>query len=574
MSFFLSDLRQQHNTTVRVLALRLILAYAISTLIVLFAQTASADAFNPGKIIDDSVFTNKSSMGVPEIQNFLNGKVPVCDTNGTQTSEYGGGTRAQWAQARYGQSTFICLKDINEGGRSAAQIIYDTAQRYQINPQVLLVLLQKEQGLVTDTWPLNIQYRSATGYGCPDTAPCDSQYYGLTNQLDWSGKMFRAIMNASPTWYTPYILGNNYIRYNPNASCGGSTVNIQNRSTQALYNYTPYQPNAAALAAPMGSTVNCGAYGNLNFFRYFTSWFGNTTQFTLPGCVQATNTSLSCVWQLTSPDGKNIYPIDHAQAQSLINSGAYRYNGFAFIGRNPYMPKSGNIPVYSITIGTEMFLTADQTEYTTLKGLGYADNGIAFYADPAGGNSGYPVYRLSSPTYGHAYTTDATTKAAYVSIGYNDEGVAFNALSPVRQETAPAAGQSLVYRFGSMPAGRHFWTTDVYERDTMIVSGYLYEGVAWRGSATPTSAPVYRLSTPVLRKHLFTKDENEKNVLSSQGWKYEGIAWYQNPSSSGLPIYRLYLKHNAENFLTTDANERSVLIRTGVGIDEGIAWYQ
>ncbi len=23
------------------------------------------------------------------------------------------------------------------------------------------------------------QYRSATGYGCPDTAPCDSKYYGL-----------------------------------------------------------------------------------------------------------------------------------------------------------------------------------------------------------------------------------------------------------------------------------------------------------------------------------------------------------------------------------------------------------
>jgi len=240
------------------------------------AQPASATSFNPGRIIDDGVFTEATSMGVGDIQQFLNSKVPVCDTNGTQTSEYGGGTRAQWGQANYGQSTFTCLKDYSENGKSSAQIIYDTAQQYGINPKVMLVLLQKEQSLVTDTWPLNIQYRSATGYGCPDTAVCDSQYYGLTNQVTWAAKMFRAIINDSPTWYTPYVLGDNYIRYSPDASCGGSTVTIANRATQALYNYTPYQPNAAAIAAGWGSAP-CGAYGNRNFYLYYTNWFGSTT---------------------------------------------------------------------------------------------------------------------------------------------------------------------------------------------------------------------------------------------------------------------------------------------------------
>jgi hypothetical protein len=167
------------------------------------------------------------------------------------------------------------LKDYSESGKSAAQIIYDVSQEFIINPQVLIVLLQKEQGLITDTWPLSTQYKTATGYGCPDTAPCDSQYFGLTNQLRWSGRMFRAIMNNSSSWYTPYILGNNYIQYSPDSSCGGSTVNIQNRSTQALYNYTPYQPNQGALNAGWG-TAPCGAYGNRNFYLYFTSWFGNT----------------------------------------------------------------------------------------------------------------------------------------------------------------------------------------------------------------------------------------------------------------------------------------------------------
>ncbi len=253
----------------------LLIVSTLATITIAHPVSADVPGWDAGNIISDGVFTNNTTMSAGNIQAFLNSKVPVCDTNGTQTSEYGGGTRAQWGQANYGQSKFVCLKDYSEGGRSSAQIIYDVAQKYQINPQVLIVLLQKEQGLVTDTWPLNIQYRTATGYGCPDTAPCDSQYYGLTNQLDWAAKMFRAIMNASPTWYTPYIVGKNFIRYSPTASCGGSNVTIQNRATQALYNYTPYQPNAAALAAGWG-TVNCGAYGNRNFYLYFNSWFGST----------------------------------------------------------------------------------------------------------------------------------------------------------------------------------------------------------------------------------------------------------------------------------------------------------
>jgi hypothetical protein len=206
----------------------------------------------------------------------LNTKVPTCDTWGEQPSEFGGGTRRQWGEARGLYPPYTCLKDYSENGKSAAQIINDVSQEFSINPQVLIVLLQKEQGLVTDTWPTSTQYKTASGYGCPDTAPCDSQYYGLTNQLTWAARMFRAILNNSPTWYTPYILGNNYIQYNPNADCGGSNVNIQNRATRALYNYTPYQPNQAALDAGWGQAA-CGAYGNRNFYLYFTSWFGSTT---------------------------------------------------------------------------------------------------------------------------------------------------------------------------------------------------------------------------------------------------------------------------------------------------------
>jgi hypothetical protein len=248
------------------------------------ANNASAvKGWDAGNIMEDSVMSNNSSMSTTQIQSFLNSKVPNCDTNGQQLSEFGGPDlngdgkvqRWEWGKDRHNQTKFICLKDYTQNGKSAAQVIKDVSDKYHINPQVLIVLLQKEQGLVTDSWPLNIQYRSATGYGCPDTAPCDTQYYGLTNQLDWAAKMFRSILDNNPGWYTPYETGNNYIQYNPSSSCGGTTVYIKNRATQALYNYTPYQPNKGALDAGWGSAA-CGAYGNRNFYLYFTDWFGNT----------------------------------------------------------------------------------------------------------------------------------------------------------------------------------------------------------------------------------------------------------------------------------------------------------
>ena len=266
------------------------LLLAITPVISVLTQTSDAASlanWSPGRIMDDSVMTNKNAMTPSQIQTFLNGKVPTCDTTGSQNSEMnnagvpdynGNGSiqRWEWAKHKYNQTTFTCLKSYKQNNISAAQLIYNAAQTYSINPRVLIVLLQKEQGLVTDTWPLTIQYRSATGYGCPDTAACDSQYYGLTNQLNWAARMFHAIQVNDPNWYTPYVLGNNFIRYNPISSCGGSTVNIINRATQALYNYTPYQPNQAALNAGYGTGNGCSSYGNRNFYLYYNDWFGST----------------------------------------------------------------------------------------------------------------------------------------------------------------------------------------------------------------------------------------------------------------------------------------------------------
>ncbi len=53
---------------------------------------------------------------------------------------------------------------------------------------------------------------------------------------------------------------------------------IENQATAGLYIYTPYVPNQAALNNLYGTGDGCSAYGNRNFWRTFTDWFGSTRQ--------------------------------------------------------------------------------------------------------------------------------------------------------------------------------------------------------------------------------------------------------------------------------------------------------
>jgi len=266
---------------------------AVAAIVAPSVQAADARNFNAGRIIDDSVFRNKDAMNPQQIQQFLNSKVPSCDTYGTQTSELGGGTRRQYVESRGDHVPIMCLKDYFEnpdtrennlgvggvpsGGRSAAQLIWDTAQEYSINPQVLIVLLQKEQGLVTDTWPLTLQFKRATGYACPDSgAGCDTQYYGFYNQIQSAAWQFNRYAEQPNSFN--HVAGQfNNIRWSTNAGCGTSSVYIENTATAGLYNYTPYRPNQAALNAQYGTGDGCSQYGNRNFWLYFNDWFGATT---------------------------------------------------------------------------------------------------------------------------------------------------------------------------------------------------------------------------------------------------------------------------------------------------------
>ncbi|MBI1857009.1 hypothetical protein HY003_01175 [Candidatus Saccharibacteria bacterium] len=282
------------------------------------AGAVTATGWKAGRIIDDMVFTNKNAMSLNEVQDFLNQKVGtnrgnsysvpgVCDTNGTKTSELGGGIRAQYGASRGNPAPFTCLKDywevpktdpapgvpasnyggvaIPTGAKSAAQLIWEAGQRYNISPKVLLIMIQKESAgpLITDDWPFRSQYTYAMGAHCPDSGPggsanCDQNYAGFSMQINESARLLRYYLdNMSQPWWSYKKPGINNILWNVEPTgCGGANVNIENKSTAALYTYTPYQPNQAALNNMYGTGDGCSAYGNRNFWRMYNDWFGPT----------------------------------------------------------------------------------------------------------------------------------------------------------------------------------------------------------------------------------------------------------------------------------------------------------
>lgn len=237
------------------------------------AQALSGSQFDPGFIIHDAQFYNSDAMTEAEIQAFLASKSGTCaNTNCLDIYRQTTTTR---------EATSRCERYVGGTNESAARIIFKVQQACGVSAKVILATLQKEQGLVTHTGPTDGRLRIAMGYGCPDTAPCDALYYGFYNQVYSAASQFQRY-RMSPSSFR-HRIGVQSVYLHPNSfvvsppRCGTVTVNIRNAATAALYNYTPYAPNAAALNNLYGTGDACSSYGNRNFWRFFWDWFGDPT---------------------------------------------------------------------------------------------------------------------------------------------------------------------------------------------------------------------------------------------------------------------------------------------------------
>lgn len=230
--------------------------------------------FDPGNIISDGQFFDDDSMDEQGIQDFLDEKGASCTGKEClHTKTFTVATRAADDLC----DGYVPAKDAKGKVRTkekAAAIIAGAATSCGISPKVLLTMLQKEQQLVTATDPTAFQYKAAMGLSCPDDDSCDPRYAGFVEQVFGAAERYR-YYEAHEEQYG-YAAGRlNYVQFNPDPSCGGDEVWIENRATALLYIYTPYQPNLAALAAGSGEGDGCSTYGNRNFALIYTGWFGD-----------------------------------------------------------------------------------------------------------------------------------------------------------------------------------------------------------------------------------------------------------------------------------------------------------
>ncbi len=575
----------------------------------IFVSPAKAEAFDPGRIIDDAVFTNKNSMSVADIQNFLNSKVPVCDT-----------WHAPGPSSQGATPPWICLKNYTENGKSAAQIIWEQAQNFNLNPQVLIVTLQKENGLITDTWPYPWQYRTAMGFACPDNGTCDPAYYGFTQQVYQAARHFRNFYDLNPAWYIPYSPGVRYVRWSPNSACGGSNVNIQNRATAALYSYTPYQPNSAALNNLYGTGDGCSAYGNRNFWRDFTNWFGSTIVApyrweivsqgwsrditNLPQgeratlTLQARNTGTQ-TWYNSGANPVRLGTINPTNRGSGFTTSSWLSNNRPAVMQQASVapgsiatfsfeiqanPGAGNYNEYFNLVAENLTWFNDIGQYYPIRVISPVISGqlvennypTSMNAGSSGTvtlkirNTGNIIWYKSGSYTSDIYTEPLNRVSAFKAATWPSSAISSKL---IEDSVAPGSTGTFTFAIQAPPTNSTYqesyrlgitnlgWSNLVINQTINVVNG-----------AQVTQTPVYRHYSPSRGAHFFTTDLNESNAIRSQSWNYEGAAWNVSTSVTSKPVYRHYNPSRGRHFYTTSLTE-SNSIRTQGWNYEGIAWY-
>ena len=307
----------------------LIFCITLITIIFLPLLVKAQSDFNPNRIIEDNVLLNTKSMTPQDIQSFLASRNSFLANYVTE--------------AAYGET------------KSAAQIIYDAANNNYdcdgvtlnenpteaermikckrittVNPQFLIMLLQKEQSLIQNPSPSQKALDEATGYGCPTGGYCNPYWKGFGKQVNSAALQFLAYME-NPNRYN-FKVGSTYIAkdkfsmlksvsatindgtYNTIVTSPNfTTVTIENQATAALYTYTPHVYN-----------------GNYNVHRLMNLYFPDNNS------VTNNNNNIKPVvtFRRTFPNG-SILKAENKPEVWLIESGKKRHftSWAAFISR-------------------------------------------------------------------------------------------------------------------------------------------------------------------------------------------------------------------------------------------------
>ncbi len=224
--------------------------------------------FDAGNIISDQVFYDAAAMSEPQIRDFVAAQGAGC--SGALCLK-----NRTWTLPP-GPADEFCAAYPGGENLDVAAILAQVSTACRVNPQVMLVTLQKESSLLDRAAPTEANYDAAFGWHCPDVdgaAACDPAYAGFVTQTVGMAKQWSRY-RENPDDYS-YQAGKTYrIAWDVDPQCGTSSVTMRNTATASLYNYTPYRPNAASLAAYPGEGDACSSYGIRNFWFLFRDYFG------------------------------------------------------------------------------------------------------------------------------------------------------------------------------------------------------------------------------------------------------------------------------------------------------------
>jgi len=136
-------------------------------------------------------------------------------------------------------------------GRSVAQLIYDETTQHNINPKLILIILQRESTAITQTapssdtrktWPMFYNYDenmanclnagtncNDSKYNKPDYSYRAVNYGGVGQQIAYSIAQFRNLHDSA-----------SYCGGSLAVSVDGGTIATDNAASCALYKYTPH----------------------------------------------------------------------------------------------------------------------------------------------------------------------------------------------------------------------------------------------------------------------------------------------------------------------------------------------
>ena len=119
-----------------------------------------------------------------------------------------------------------------------------------------------------------------------------------------------------------------------------------------------------------------------------------------------------------------------------------------------------------------------------------------------------------------------------------------------------------VYRVYNTNSGEHFYTTSSFEKDSLVGTGWDYEGIGWQ-SATAGKA-IYRLYNPNAKggDHYYTQSSYEASSLVQKGWKQDNQGkpvFYSGGNINNYVAYNPNAQSGAHNYTTSQFEQNNLL---------------